>query len=93
MRVRVLQRQQRGEKSVVQGLRKRETAIAEALRTLRMRRQLAQRKPRIGRGVNLEHVPKSYHSAPGYQPPAPEAIEVRAPGSSIFPLRTAFRLT
>ena len=33
------------------------------------------------------------HSALGYRPPAPEAIEIGVPGSRIFPLNTAFGLT
>ncbi len=33
------------------------------------------------------------HSALGYRPPAPEAVEIGAPGSTILPLRTAFGLT
>ena len=33
------------------------------------------------------------HSALGYRPPAPEAIEIGLPRSRIFPLNTAFGLT
>ena len=33
------------------------------------------------------------HSALGYRPPAPEAVEIRATRGPIFPLRTAFGLT